>query len=70
MNTCFGDIFLAFQERGFEVIDIKQKTVKRPSLEGSTTTVILPLFLVTLARCQKSQTIFTLRDLRSIDINV
>jgi len=43
---------------------------ERTSPDGSVITISRPLFLVTLARCQKSQRIFTLTNLRIIVIRV
>jgi hypothetical protein len=70
MIICFEDIALALQELGFDVNNLKEMTAKRLFPEGSVTTLTLLLFLVTLACCQKSQTIFTLTDLRNIGIKI
>lgn len=45
------------QEWGTDVIGVKHMTAKRPSPEGPLMTTHLRLFLVTLTRCLKSQTI-------------
>jgi hypothetical protein len=60
MNTCSEDIVLALQELGFDIINVKQMTAKRPSPEAYITTVNFPLF------CQKSQTISKPTDLRNM----
>jgi hypothetical protein len=54
-NTSSEDITVALQELGYEVISFKQMTSKRPSPEGGATCISRALFLVTLARSQKSQ---------------
>jgi hypothetical protein len=44
------------QELGFDIINVKKITAKRPSPEGLIVTVSLPPFLATLSRRQKSHT--------------
>jgi hypothetical protein len=56
---------VALQELGYEVISVKQMTVKSPSPEGVPT-----LFLITLARSKKSQDIFNLANLCTIIVKV
>jgi hypothetical protein len=46
-----------------------QMTTKRPSPDGSITTISMPLFLGTLPRSQKSQ-VFALTNLRTVIIKV
>jgi hypothetical protein len=48
---------------GFDVISVKQIAAKYLSPEGPITSISLPLFSVTLAHCQKSQTIFSLKSM-------
>jgi hypothetical protein len=45
-------------------------TTQHPSLDGSITTISLPLFLVILTRSRKSQEIFILTNPRNIVIKV
>jgi hypothetical protein len=53
----------------YDAKSVKQMT-RRFSLDGSITTISLPLFLVTLADSQKSQGIFTLTDICNIVMKV
>jgi hypothetical protein len=69
-NTSSEDITVALQELGYEVISVKQMTAKRPSPEGEATCISLPLFLVTLARSEKSQDIFKITSLCNIIVKV
>jgi hypothetical protein len=69
-NTSSEGITLALQELGYEVISVKQMTAKRPSPEGGATCISLPLFLVTLARSEKSQDIFKITSLCNIIVKV
>jgi hypothetical protein len=52
-NTSAEDITVALQEIGYNVISVKQMMARRPTPGGITLTS-LPLFLVILARNQKS----------------
>jgi hypothetical protein len=61
---------VALQELGYEVLSVKQMTVKRPFPAGGDTLVSLPLFLVTLVRNQKSHEIFKITNLCSIIVKV
>jgi hypothetical protein len=63
INTSSQDMTLALQEMGYDVISIKQTTVKEPLLDSSITTISLPLLLVLLAHSQKSQQILILTSL-------
>jgi hypothetical protein len=53
-NNSAEDITVALQEIDYDIINVKQMTAKRPSPEGVVTHTSLPLFLVILARNQKS----------------
>jgi hypothetical protein len=55
---------------GFDVISVKQMTTNHRSSAEGTTTVILPLFLITLPRTTKLQYIFTLSSICHIAIKV
>jgi hypothetical protein len=46
---------VALQELGYEIISVKQITVKRPSPKGGVTYKSICFFLVIPARSQKSQ---------------
>jgi hypothetical protein len=48
---------------GFNVISVKQMTTHRRSSAERTTTVSLPLFLITLPRTTKSQEMFNLTSI-------
>jgi hypothetical protein len=55
---------------GFDVISVKQMTATRHSPPEGTTTINIPLFLITLPRTAKSQEIFILPSLCYIAIRV
>jgi hypothetical protein len=60
-NTPVEDILDGLVDLSFDVISIKQMSTARRSPEG-TTSITLPLFLVTLPRMAKSQDIFKLSN--------
>jgi hypothetical protein len=70
INTSSEDITVALQELGYEVISVKQMTVKSPSPEGEVTLVSLHLFFITLVRNQKSLDIFKISSLCNIIVKV
>jgi hypothetical protein len=70
IDTPAEDIANALVDLGFDIINIKQMTSKRPTKEGGTQVANLPLFLVTLPRTEKSHTIFKLTNLCNIIIKV
>jgi hypothetical protein len=61
---------VALQELGYEVINVKQMTVKCPSPEGEVTLISLPLYLITLVRNQKSLDIFKISRFCNIIVKV
>jgi hypothetical protein len=69
-NTSSDDITVVLQESGYDVINVKQMTAKRPSPEGGVTPVYLPLLLITLVRNQNSLDIFKISGLCNIIVKV
>jgi hypothetical protein len=61
---------VALQELGYEVISVKEMTAKRPPPGGGATLLSLALFLITLARNQKSLDIFKISSLCNIIVKV
>jgi hypothetical protein len=68
-DTPAEDISNSLNDLGFDVINVKQMTSKKPGPQGRTE-VNLPLFLVTLPRTEKSQQIFKLNKICNIIIKV
>jgi hypothetical protein len=68
-NTPAEDIANGLVELGFDVISVRQMSTAHRSPEGSTS-IALPLFLVTLPRTAKSQDLFKLFSLCHISIKV
>jgi hypothetical protein len=68
-NTPVEDIHNGLVELGFDIISIKQLSIVQRSPER-TTSITLPLFLVTLPRKTKSQYILKLSNLCHISITV
>jgi hypothetical protein len=65
------DITVALQELRYEVICFKQMTTTHPSPEEDATRILLPFFLITLAKKnQKSEDIFKLPKLYNKIIKV
>jgi hypothetical protein len=69
-NTPVKDISDGLVSLGFEVISVKQIKITRRSPSDISTTINLPLFLITLPRRAKSQEIFRLQSLCHIAIRV
>jgi hypothetical protein len=69
INIPAKDIAEELVDLGFEVISVRQMSIARRSPEG-TTSITLPLFLVTLPRTTKSQDSFKLSNLCHISIKV
>jgi len=63
INTPTEDKSNGVQDLGYSVFSVKQMTASRPSPEGGSHTLNLPLFLVTLPKNSKSQEIFQLNSL-------
>jgi hypothetical protein len=59
MNTPAKEIAEGLVDLGFEIISVEQMSTTRRSPEG-TTSITLPLFLITLPRIRKSQDFFKL----------
>jgi hypothetical protein len=59
-NTPAEDISDGLVSLGFDVISVKQMTATRQLPSDGSTTINLPLFLITLPRTTKSQEIFRL----------
>jgi hypothetical protein len=55
---------------GFDVISVKQMTATHRTPPDGTSTVNLPLFLITLPRTVKSQELFRLTSLCHITIKI
>jgi hypothetical protein len=70
IDTPAEDISDGLVSLGFDVVSVKQMSAARRSPPQGTTTVNLPLFLVTLPRTAKSQEIFKLTGLCHISIRV
>jgi hypothetical protein len=64
------DISNGLQDLAFSNLSVKQITANRPSPEGGSDSINLPLFLVTLTRSPKSQEICKLKSLCHIVIRV
>jgi hypothetical protein len=69
IDTPAEDISNGLVELGFDILSVKQMTTTRPS-ESGRKEINLPLFLITLRRNEKSQTIFKLNGLCHIAIRV
>jgi hypothetical protein len=69
IDTPAEDISNGLVDLGFDIISVKQMTTTRPSDSGRNQ-INLPLFLITLRRNEKSQTIFKLNGLCHIAIRV
>jgi hypothetical protein len=69
-NTPAEDIFDGLVSLGFDIISVKQMTATRRSPSDGSTTINLPLFLITLPRTTKSQEIFRPQSLCHIAISV
>jgi hypothetical protein len=69
IDTPAEDISNGLVDLGFDVISVKQMTTMRSS-ESGRRQINLPLFLITLIRNEKSQTIFKLNGLCHIAIRV
>jgi hypothetical protein len=69
-NTLSEDLSDGLVSLGFDVISVMQMTATRQSPSDGSTTIILPLFLITLPRKTKSQEIFRLQNLCHIAIRV
>jgi hypothetical protein len=69
-DTPAEDISNGLQDLDFTILSVKQITANRPSPEGGSHSINLPLFLVTLTRSSKSQEIFKLNSLCHIMIRV
>jgi hypothetical protein len=67
INTPAENIAEGLVDFGFEVISIRQMSTAHQSPEG-TTSITLPLFLVTLPRTTKSQDLFKLSNLCDISL--
>jgi hypothetical protein len=70
LDTPAEDISDGLVSLGFDIVSVKQMSAARRSPAQGTTTVKLPLFLVTLPRTTKSQEIFKLTGLCHISIKV
>jgi hypothetical protein len=68
-NIPAKDIYDGAVDISFDVISIKQMSTVRRYLEGSTS-VTVPLFLVTLPRTAKSQDVFKLSSLCRISVKI
>jgi hypothetical protein len=53
-NISAEDITVALQKMDYDVINVKEKTAKRPTPEGQVTYTSLHLSLVVIARNQKA----------------
>jgi hypothetical protein len=69
-NTPAEDISDGLVSLEFDFINVKQMTATRRSTSDGSTTINLPLFLITLPRTTKSQEIFRLQNLCHIAIRV
>jgi hypothetical protein len=63
LNTLAEDISDILVSRSFDIISVKQMTVTCHSPHEGTTTINIPLFLITLPRTAKSQEMFRLPSL-------
>jgi len=54
INTSSQDTILAFQDMGYDIISVKQMTIKSFSPDDLINTISLPIFLVIQARSQNS----------------
>jgi hypothetical protein len=70
LNTPAEDISDGLVSLDLDVISVKQMTATRQSPPEGTTTINIPLFLLTLPRTAKSQEIFRLPSLCHISIRV
>jgi hypothetical protein len=69
-STPAENIYDGLMSLDFDVISVKQMTTNRRSSAEGTTSVNLPLFLITLTRTTKSQDIFTLTSICHFAIKV
>jgi hypothetical protein len=69
-NTPAEDKSDGLVSRGFDVISVKQMTATRWSPTGGSTTINLPLYLITLPSMAKSQEMFRLESLCHMAIRV
>jgi hypothetical protein len=69
-NTPTEYIYDGLVSLGFDISSVKQMTAARRSPSDGSTTINLPLFLITLTRMTKSQEIFRLQNLCHIAIRV